>query len=325
MKSTSVTAALNWVGIDVSKDKLDIYELATQSFSTFNNDLEGIDRLKQHLATQENLAVVCESTGGYESLMALNLHHAAIRVSVVNPRPVRDFAKAMSQLAKTDALDAYVLAQFGQAMTPAATVFASEADQELKAWVTRRTQLVEILAAEKNRKQQLRGKLQDNVESHITWLKEQIKQLDENIKSLSETKTEWQQKKAILQSTKGIGPVISTGLLVYLPELGRLNRKEIAALAGLAPFNRDSGRYRGKRTIWGGRASVRTLLYLATLVAVRHNPPLRAYYQHLLTKGKLKMVALVACMRKLLTCLNAMVRNHTPWDDERVTAFFKAA
>lgn len=257
--------------------------------------------------------------------MALTLYHAGIRISVVNPRPVRDFAKAMNKLAKTDALDAYVLANFGQVMTPAATVFASEVERELKAWVTRRSQLVEILSAEKNRRQQLKGKLKDSVQTHIDWLTEQIQQLDKDIERLSETKAEWRQRKVLLQSPKGIGPIVSTGLLVHLPELGQLNRKQIAALAGLAPFNHDSGRYRGKRMIFGGRASARTLLYMATLVAVRHNPPLRAYYQHLIAKGKLTMGAMVACMRKLLTCLNAMVRDNIPWNDTLVTVFFKTA
>lgn len=257
--------------------------------------------------------------------MALTLYHADIRISVVNPRPVRDFAKAMKKRAKTDALDAYVLAHYGRVMTLAASVFASEVERELKAWVTRRSQLVEILSAEKNRRQQLTGKLKDSVQTHIDWLKEQIEQLDKDIQRLSETKAEWRERKAILQSPKGIGSVISTGLLVHLPELGQLNRKEITALAGLAPFNRDSGRFRGKRMIGGRRAAVRTLLYMATLVAVRHNPPLRAYYQHLLAKGKLTMVAMVACMRKLFICLNAMVRDNRSWDDDKVTAFFKIA
>lgn len=323
MKAQSAITNLNWFGIDVSKDNLDVYDLASQALSTFSNNLDGIAALKQYLDPHANVAIVCEATGGYESLMALSLHHSNLRVSVVNPRRVRDFAKAMSKLAKTDALDAYVLAYFGNVMTPAATVFGSEADQELKAWVTRRSQLVEMMASEKNRRAQLKGTLKDNVQTHIDWLKEQIEQLDEDIKRLSETKTEWRQQKAILQSTKGIGPVVSIGLLTYLPELGKLNRKEIAALAGLAPFNRDSGQYRGKRKIWGGRATVRTLLYMATLVAIRHNPPLRTYYQHLIAKGKLTKVSIVACMRKLLTCINAMVRNNEPWDDELVTAFFQ--
>jgi transposase len=323
MKTESANTDLNWLGIDVSKDKLDVYDLQRRTLSTFTNNLEGIDSLKQHLMSHAEVAIVCEATGGYESLMALSLHHAGLRVSVVNPRRVRDFAKAMSKQAKTDALDAYVLAYFGSVMTPEATVFGSQAQQELKAWVTRRSQLVEMMAAEKNRRKQLSGTLKDNVQTHIDWLTEQIEQLDEDIKRLSQTKADWRQQKAILQSTKGIGPVVSIGLLTYLPELGKLNRKEIAALAGLAPFNRDSGQYRGKRKIWGGRAAVRTLLYMATLVAIRHNPPLRTYYQHLIAKGKLAKVAIVACMRKLLTCLNAMVRDNQPWDDERVTAFFQ--
>jgi transposase len=191
--------------------------------------------------------------------------------------------------------------------------------------VTRRQQLVTMLSAEKNRRAQLKGQMKDEVTVHIDWLSERIEELDQKLKTLSESNAQWRQRKALLQSPKGIGPVVSTGLLIFLPELGQLNRKQITALAGLAPFNRDSGRYRGKRKIWGGRASVRTLLYMATLVAIRHNPPIRAFYQHLRQQGKLKKVALVACMRKLLTCLNAMIRDNTPWQDEKVTAYFQPA
>lgn len=325
MPEKSSKPSFNWVGIDVSKDRLDVYVQATQALSSYTNDAEGIEQLKQHLEQQESVAVVCEASGGYESLMALSLHHHGFRVSVVNPRPVRDFAKAMGKLAKTDALDAQMLAHFGSVTRPEATVFASETEQQLKAWVRRRQQLVEMLSAEKNRRAQLKGQFRDDVDSHIEWLKDRIKQLDQEIESLGAATAEWRERKAILQSPKGIGPVIATGLLVCLPELGRLNRKQIAALAGLAPFNRDSGRHRGKRQIAGGRPLVRGWLYMATLTAIHHNPPVQAYYQHLVAQGKVTKVAMVACMRKLLTCLNAMLRDNTPWQNEKVTAFFKAA
>jgi len=318
-------ASFNWVGIDVSKDRLDVYLQATQTRLSVSNDLEGIEQLKQHLNLVENLAVICEASGGYESLMALTLNEEGLRVSVVNPRQVRDFAKSLGKRAKTDALDAQVLARFGQATLPAATIFASEADRQLTAWVRRRQQLVEMLGAEKNRRAALKGHLRDDVDSHIDWLEERIKQVDQDIAELMETRAEWRDRKAILQSPKGIGPVIAAGLLSNLPELGQINRKQIAALAGLAPFNQDSGRYRGKRRIAGGRSQVRSWLYMATLVAIRYNPPIQAYYQQLVKRGKPTKLAMVACMRKLLTCLNAMMKTLTPWDDDKVTAVFKTA
>lgn len=254
--------------------------------------------------------------------MAIALHEAGLRVSVVNPRPVRDLAKGMGKLAKTDAIDAQMIATYGQVTQPAETVFASEAAEELKAWVTRRQQLVEMLSAEKNRRKRVLGPKRDDVDEHIEWLDGRIKQIDETIKELSESRAEWAERKAILESPKGIGPVISSSLLVLLPELGQLNRRKIAALAGVAPFNRDSGQFRGQRRIWGGRGAVRSLLYLATLSALRSNRAIRAYYQHLLSKGKCKKVAIIACMRKFLICLNTMVKTKTLWDDDKVTAQF---
>ncbi|MEN8443977.1 MAG: IS110 family transposase, partial [Cyanobacteria bacterium J06555_13] len=227
------------------------------------------------------------------------------------------------KLAKTDPIDAQVIAQYGQVIAPNTTIFATQGEQDLKAWVTRRQQLVEMMSAEKNRQQQTQGPIKDAITENIAQLKEQIKQADERIKQLSELSTEQRSRKALLQSVKGIGPVIASSLLALLPELGQLNRRQIAALVGLAPFNRDSGRYRGKRRIWGGRAAVRSLLYMAVLTAIRFNPPIRAYYNQLLERGKLKKVAIVACMRKLLVCLNAMVKTQQHWDDNKVTAVFK--
>ncbi|MEO0826494.1 MAG: IS110 family transposase [Cyanobacteria bacterium J06639_14] len=318
-----------WLGIDVSKDSLDVYDPSQEVSTRYANTSEGVDTLWQTLQSRSDWAVVCEASGGYESLVATTLAAHRCRVSVVNPRQVRDFAKASGILAKTDALDARVIARFGRLLQPPATVFASEAAQQLQDWVRRRQQLVEILSGEKNRLQQLKGRnkavLKDEVEAHIEWLKDRIQQLDEKIEQLSQQPSQWREDKALLTSVKGIGPVVSTTLLADLPELGQLNRKQIAALVGLAPFNRDSGRYRGKRTTWGGRATVRSALYMATLVAVRHNPPLRTVYQHLLDQGKEKKVALIACARKLLTCLNAMLKSRTPWQDELVTARYTPA
>ena len=316
----------NWIGIDVSKDKLDVYDLSAATYASYSNDTEGIEALAQTLLNRPHPAIVCEATGGYEAAIALRLHQLGLPVSVVNPRPVRDLAGALSKLAKTDPIDAYVIARYGEVTQPAATVFASEVESELKQWVTRRQQLVEILSAEKNRRTLLvNGPARDEVAEHIEWLEEKIKQLDEKIEHISDSTPEWKERKAILRSPKGIGPLISASFLVLLPELGQLNRRQIASLVGLAPFNRDSGRFRGQRHIWGGRGAVRSLLYMATLSALKCNPPIRAFYQHLLAKGKVKKVAIIACMRKFLICLNAMVKRNEPWDDNKVTAFFQSA
>lgn len=322
--NSSPSTQFNWVGIDVSKEYLDVYCLQHQVSTRYPNNASGIAALQETLVQLILPAVVCEASGGYEQELVWTLSAAGVRVSVVNPMRVRNFARAMGRLAKTDPLDAHCIARFAETFGPDAVVLASEVEQAVKGLVKRRQQLVEMLSAEKNRRSQLKGPMRDDVEAHIDWLKERIEQLEEAIKSLAAEHSEWRERQSLLQSPKGIGPVVAIGLLVYLPELGQLNRKQIAALVGVAPFNRDSGGTHGKRRIWGGRAEIRSLLYMATLTAVHHNPPLRAYYQHLLEKGKLKKVALVACMRKLLTCLNAMVRDKTLWHDDQVSAFFQA-
>lgn len=316
----------NWIGIDVSKDTLEVYDLSAETYRSHSNDAEGIEALAQQLLNRPHPAIVCEATGGYEATMALKLHQLGLRVSIVNPRPVRDLARALSKLAKTDPIDAYVIAKYGEVTEPASTVFASEVESELKQWVSRRQQLVEILSAEKNRRTLLvNGPARDEVSEHIDWLNEKIKQLDEKIEKLSDSTPEWKERKAILRSPKGIGALISASFLVLLPELGQLNRRQITSLVGLAPFNRDSGRFRGQRHIWGGRGAVRSLLYMATLSALKCNPPIRAFYQQLLERGKVKKVAIIACMRKFIICLNAMVKKNEPWDDNKVTAFFQTA
>ena len=317
---------MEWVGIDVCKTKLDVYILSDKTYRVFENTEDGIAELIVWLQSYSEVGAVCEATGGYEAEMARQLYASGMHVSVVNPRPVRDLARALSKLAKTDPIDAYVIAKYGEVTEPAPTVVASEVADELKQWVTRRQQVVEILSAEKNRRTLLpKGIARDDVNEHIEWLEEKIKKLDKKIDTLSESTAEWRATKQILRSPKGIGPVISASFLVLLPELGKLNRGQIAALAGLAPFNRDSGNFRGQRKIWGGRGSVRALLYMATLSALRSNPPIRLFYQHLLEKGKVKKVAIIACMRKLLICLNAMVKNNEEWDDYKVTALLQKA
>ena len=323
--SATELPSCQWIGVDISRDKLDVYDLSREHYQPYQNDAAGIAALCQSLLAHPHPAVVCESTGGYELAMASKLNELGIAVSIVNPRPVKDLARALNKIAKTDAIDAYVLARYGEFAQPMATVFATQAEQQLKQWVVRRQQVVEMLSAEKNRRVLLRGLAKDEVEEHIEWLEQKIRQLDQKIEELSNSTSEWRERKAILRSPKGIGAHISASFLILIPELGALNRRQIAALAGLAPYNRDSGRMSGRRHIWGGRGSVRSLMYLATLSALRSNPPIRAFYQHLLKKGKAKKVAIVACMRKFLICLNAMVRKNEPWDDDRVTAFFQSA
>lgn len=327
-KQTSKTQPrrIEWIGIDVAKDSLAVYDTSTAQCIEYRNNENGISQLCQWLQAMPMAQAVCEATGGYEFEMAQAIDQAGVPVSIVNPRAVRDLAKGLGMLAKTDAIDARVIARYGEVVLPPRTVFASESSQALKAWISRRRQLSEMLAAEKTRRKQARGSLknvmEDAIDEHIAWLEEQIKQLDEKIAELSECSGEQQQTKALLQSVKGVGPIISASLIALLPELGQLNGKAIAALVGLAPYNKDSGRYRGKRRIWGGRADVRHLLFLATMSARRYSPPIRAYYEHLRSRGKEKMVAMVACARKLLVCLNAMVRDQQPWNDKKVTAVF---
>lgn len=303
-----------WVGIDVSKATLDVALRPSQQKIQVPNTAEGIAKLLEQLSLFTIEQVIIEATGGYEQAVALDLHDRGLKVSVINPRQGRDFAKATGRLAKTDAIDAQMLAHFGEALKPAATVFASQTAQELQALISRRRQLVEMLSAEKNRISIAKQRVLPDVEAHIDWLQERIKQLDHEIQTLSQSEVQWRSRLALLQSVPGIGPVISTTLLAALPELGTVSDKRISALVGVAPLNRDSGNARGKRWIWGGRASVRAVLYMGALVAVRHNPILKAFYDRLLAQGKAKKVALTACMHKLLRILNAIVRDQKPWN-----------
>ena len=302
-----------WVGIDVSKATLDVALRPSQQKIQVPNTPEGMAKLWDQLSLLTIEQVIIEATGGYEQAVALDLHDRGLKVSVINPRQGRDFAKATGRLAKTDAIDAQMLAHFGEALKPAATVFASQTEQELQALISRRRQLVEMLSAEKNRVSIAKRRVLPDVEAHIDWLQDRIKQLDREIQTLSQSDVQWRSRLALLQSVPGIGPVISTTLLASLPELGTVSDKRISALVGVAPLNRDSGNARGKRWIWGGRASVRAVLYMGALVAVRHNPILKAFYDRLLAQGKAKKVALTACMHKLLRILNAIVRDQKPW------------
>lgn len=301
------------VGIDVSKGALDVS--AYPDGDTWRVEYTPADTtaLAEQLADLEPGVVVVEATGGLEISLVAALGLAGLPVTVVNPRQVRDFARATGRLAKTDKLDAQVLAQFGAAVRPVVRPLPDEARLELRALVTRRRQLLEMITAEKNRMRCTTPAVRHRIEVNIKWLKEQLKELDHDQGDFLRSSPLWQEEARLLQSVPGIGPVVTATLIARLPELGSLNSKEVASLVGVAPFNRDSGTLRGKRTVWGGRGPLRTALYMATLVAVRHNPVLWAFYQRLCAAGKPKKVALTACLRKPLVILNSMIKRNQPW------------
>jgi transposase len=304
------------IGIDVAKATLEVWSEPDGAGWTVANDPFGIGELVGRLRERAVARIVVEATGGYEYAVVAALSLAGHPVAVVNPRQVRDFAKATGQLAKTDRLDARVLAHFGVAIRPEPRALPSAAVRELDAVVTRRRQVLEMLQAERNRHPLARGKVARQIQQHIAWLERQLGGLDDELRRLIEASPVWRAKENLLRSVPGIGPVATATLLAELPELGTLSGRQIAALVGVAPFARDSGTLRGTRTIWGGRASVRCVLYMATLFAVRWNPPLAATYRRLLDAGKLPKVALIACERKLLVLLNAIVAHGTPWEPD---------
>jgi len=302
-----------FVGIDVAKAELVVgLRPAGTTWSVPNHD-HGITQLVERLQTVAPELVVLEATGQYGSAVTAALATVGIPVVVVNPRQVRDFAKALGKLAKTDALDALVLAHFADAIRPEVRPLPDASATELAALVARRRQVVVMLVAEKNRKAAAPPRVRAEILAHIAWLEERLSRLDDDLQQLISASPLWRAKDDLLRSAKGVGPTVSLVLLAELPELGRLNRREISALVGLAPLNRDSGQYHGTRTTWGGRSQVRAALYMATLVAVRWNPPIKAVYDRLVAHSKQKMVAIVACMRKLLTVLNSMLSHQTPW------------
>lgn len=302
-----------YVGIDVSKAQLDIGVRPTNERWQVENSLEGIEELVKKLVKFAPALIVLEATGGYEMAAAATLAGAGLPVAVVNPRQVRDFAKSLGRLAKTDKIDAQVLARFGEAVRPEPRALPDEQTQQLQALLTRRRQIIEMLVAEKNRMRLAHKGVMAGLTEHIAWLEKRLDELDKDLHDLLKNSPIWREKDDLLRSVPGVGPVLATTLLAELPELGLLNRKKIAALVGVAPFNCDSGKMHGKRAIWGGRASVRAVLYMATLSATRCNPVIRTFYDRLIQAGKEAKVALTACMRKLLTILNTMIHNHTPW------------
>lgn len=303
----------SFVGIDVSKDHLDIAALPEDRRWRVSNDDAGVSALVTALVPLAPACVVVEATGGYETAMVTTLALAGVPVAVVNPRQVRDFAKGLQRLAKTDALDAWVLARFGEVTRPAPRPLDDAATLDLSALVHRRRQLVEMLVAEKNRRSVARPAVRRRLEVHITWLAREVATADAEIASRIRQSPVWREREQLLRSVPGVGPGTASLLLTGLPQLGHASPRQLAALVGVAPFNADSGRWRGQRRIWGGRGDIRAGLYMAALAAIRCNPVLKAFYQRLRTTGKPPKVALVAVMHKLLTILNAIVRRGQPW------------
>ena len=302
-----------FVGIDVSKEKLDVAVRPSGQLISFSNDEDGISMMADFIKPFLSLLIVFEATGGLETAAVGMLIAKGLPVVVINPRQVRDFAKATGKLAKTDAIDAHLIARFAEAVRPEVRPLKDEETQKLTALITRRRQIVEMITAEKNRLCRTTPWTFKDIQSHIAWLEKCLEKADKNLNNLLRKSPVWREKDEILQSTPGVGPVLSMTLLANLPELGTLNRKQIAALVGVAPLNRDSGLFRGKRMVWGGRGNIRSVLYMSVTCAIRFNPPLKKFYQRLRDAGKFHKVAMTACMRKLLVILNTMIKNRTYW------------
>jgi transposase len=302
------------IGIDVGKEKLDVAITTEKQVRVWSNDEAGRAELVEWVVAQQVTLVVVEASGGYEAAVVSELVERGQEVALVNPSRVRAFARAEGVLAKTDKIDARVIARFGATMKPKVRARREKGQVALNEQVTRRRQLVLILTAEKNRLQTASAAMQAHITTHITWLQAEIEALEQQISQAIKTNPAWAETAQRIESVPGIGFVTAATLVADLPELGQLNRQKIAALVGVAPFNHDSGKHRGKRRIFGGRTSVRSVLYMATLSATRHNPVIKAFYQRLLDKGKLKKVALTACMRKLLVIINTMVKSGQDWN-----------
>jgi transposase len=301
------------VGIDVSKARLDVAVLPGEEVFSQEHDRRGIAALIERLKKIAPALVVLEASGGLETGLAAELVAAGLPAAVVNPRQVRDFARASGQLAKTDTLDARMLARFGERMRPQLRKLPDQQERALKALVVRRRQLVEMMVAEQNRLDRAPEVLHPQLRRHIEWLRKQVGSIDRDLDYELRNSSLWREKETLLRSVPGIGPVACSTLIAGLPELGTLSRRQIAASVGVAPLNRDSGTLRGRRMVWGGRSQIRTALYMGTLVAVRFNPALKSFYSRLRAAGKPPKSALIACMRKLLTVLNAILKNRKPW------------
>jgi len=302
-----------FVGIDVAKRRLDYAYGGQRGSAQVSNDEAGIAQLVQDLTARPVSLVVVEATGGLELPLVAALLQAGVPTAIANPRQVRDFAKGLGQLAKTDQIDCHLLAQFAQMVRPRVYVLPDAQSQALTALLARRRQVIEMLTSERNRLSSTHVSQRERVSAHIDWLAQELADLNEDLDQAIRDTPAWKAKDEQLRSAPGVGPVLASALISDVPELGQLNRHQIAALIGVAPFNQDSGQMRGRRRIWGGRADVRGLLYMATLSATRCNAPIRAFYLRLVGAGKPRKVAVVACMRKFLTMLNAMIKHGTHW------------
>lgn len=306
-----------YVGIDVSKDSLEVALRPSNTVQSFTNDEEGIAEILQLLRPQPPALIVLEATGKYERQVARALAVEGLPFNVINPRQARAFARATGILAKTDRIDALLLARFAETLRPEARSLKDEQTEALGELVTRRRQIVEMITAEKNRHAMATEKrVRRDIQVHIRWMEKRLDDLNDDIDQWIRQSPLWREKDKLLQSVTGVGPVLASTILGSLPELGTLNRKQIAALVGVAPFNRESGRHKGKQKIRGGRSAVRSVLYMGTVAGIRSNPVLRSFYERLVAKGKPKKLALTACMRKLLVILNTMIKNGTRWQNQ---------
>ena len=304
----------NCVGVDVSKDRLDVHLRPSGEAFAVARDGKGLEALVDRLAAIDVSLIVVEATGGFETTVAAALAGASLPLAVVNPRQIRDFARALGKLAKTDAIDAEVIALFAEKVRPEARPLASQEARSLGELVGRRRQIIEMIGMEANRRRQAAAKrLVKKIDRHLAFLEKELADVDADIDSGVRASPAWREKENLLTSVPGVGAVTARTLIAELPELGQLDRRKLAALVGVAPLNRDSGTWRGHRMIGGGRTSVRNALYMAALAATRWNPVIRAAYRRLVARGRPKKVALVACLRRLLTILNAVLRDKTPW------------
>ena len=302
-----------WVGIDVSKRRLDVAVRPVGEVFHLENDSAGIKRLLKALQQYAPRLIVVEATGGYEQAAVSHLLKAGLPVALINPRQARDFARAVGKIAKTDPIDARILAHFAEAVQPPVRLLAKPDLEELGDLVKRHQQLVEMIVAEQNRRLSVRGVARNDVDATLAFLKKRLQQIDQRITVLIAQHPQWKVQAELLDSVPGVGPVLISSLLAELPELGSLNRKQVAALVGVAPFNNDSGQSKGRRRIWGGRSHLRSLLYMSVVSGLRYNQRIQTFYQHLLSAGKPPKVALIACMRKLVIILNSMLRTGQRW------------
>lgn len=306
---------MKYVGIDVSKDKLDVFVRPDKKHFVVGNNSSGLKLLTTQLQKLSPELIAMEATGGYENQAIEILINGGLKVSLVNPLYIKNFAKSGGSKAKTDKLDSAVIAHYAETYNPPLVVLASKEEQELDGLVTRRKQLIDFRIAELNRLKKVKGEIAKDIESHIDWLDKKIKEIDEKLNKSIENSPELKEKGELLKSVPGVGEVLTKTLLTQLPELGTLTNKKITSLVGLAPFNKDSGKQKGKMIIAGGRRTVRTALYMPTWAAVKYNPVIKAFYEKLIAKGKKPKVALTACMHKLLHILNSIIKNSNKWDE----------